>query len=82
MTKSQPMSFIEQTLSNWQYKESGEDTWSSSRPVEATEIYADLLHNEVIPDPFVDLNEKEVQWVAEKDWEYKKVFMLDPMLVL
>lgn len=74
MTKSQPMSFIEQTLSNWQYKESGEDTWSSSRPVEATEIYADLLHNEVIPDPFVDLNEKEVQWVAEKDWEYKTSF--------
>ncbi|RLV86522.1 Beta-mannosidase B [Meyerozyma sp. JA9] len=74
MTKFQPESYVEQTLSNWQYKESGEEAWSSSRPVEATEIYADLLHNKVIPDPFVDLNEKEVQWVAEKDWEYKTSF--------
>jgi beta-mannosidase len=31
-------------------------------------VYLDLLAAGAIPDPFVGLNENEVQWVGEADW--------------
>ena len=34
-----------------------------------------------IPDPFVADNEKRVQWVAESDWEYHRVFTVDPIVL-
>ncbi|MCQ2300390.1 MAG: hypothetical protein MJZ81_09735 [Bacteroidales bacterium] len=33
-------------------------------------IHTDLLHNGLIPDPFVASNEDEVQWVADREWSY------------
>lgn len=36
--------------------------------------FLDLMENGEIPDPFYALNEKAVQWVGEKDWEYKRSF--------
>lgn len=36
--------------------------------------YLDLLRSGKIPDPFYGTNEKDVYWVAEKDWEYRRVF--------
>lgn len=39
--------------------------------------YLDLMANGIIPDPFVGTNEKDLGFVAEKDWEYKKVFSID-----
>jgi len=30
-------------------------------------VHLDLLANKVIPDPFKDLNEKKVRWVAESE---------------
>ncbi|RLV89770.1 Beta-mannosidase B [Spathaspora sp. JA1] len=64
------------TLTNWQYRESGKnEQWRNSRPgVTATEIHPDLLYNQEIPDPFKDMNEKQVQWVGETNWEYRSVF--------
>lgn len=38
--------------------------------------FTDLLNNKAIPDPFFRLNEKEVQWVGEKDWTYTRKFEL------
>ncbi|KAL6833315.1 glycoside hydrolase family 2 protein [Trichoderma sp. SZMC 28015] len=42
-------------------------------PVEKvpTQVHTDLLANKKIPDPFVDLNERAVQWIGDKDWEYQ-----------
>jgi len=39
-------------------------------------IHTDLLKNNVIPDPFFRLNEKDVQWVENCDWVYVKEFEL------
>ena len=41
-------------------------------------IHTDLMANNIIPDPFYDLNEKEVQWVADNEWWYRKEFDLAP----
>ena len=38
--------------------------------------YSDLLNNNLIPDPFVKLNEKETVWVGDKNWLYRKTFKI------
>ncbi|KAF2835387.1 glycoside hydrolase family 2 protein [Patellaria atrata CBS 101060] len=39
-----------------------------------TNIHLDLLAAGRIPDPFVGMNEKDVQWVHDKDWIYSCEF--------
>lgn len=34
-------------------------------------VHTDLLHNNLIPDPFAGVNENLCQWVGEKDWVYQ-----------
>ncbi len=43
-------------------------------------VHTDLLALGRIPDPFVADNEKKVQWVAESDWEYRRIFNVDKAL--
>lgn len=38
--------------------------------------YLDLMDAKLIKDPFYGENEKEVYWVAQRDWKYKKSFTL------
>ncbi|KAL5630057.1 hypothetical protein BROUX41_001663 [Berkeleyomyces rouxiae] len=39
-----------------------------------TNIHLDLLHNGLIPEPFIAKNEALVQWVGEKAWVYRTNF--------
>jgi beta-mannosidase len=59
-------------LSGWKWRRhAAQDEWHTcahSKPI--TEIFTDLLDAKLIPDPFIDDNEKLVQWVGEADWEY------------
>lgn len=65
-------------LSNWQFRQSGRDeNWRNSVPGPIAEVFGDLLYNNEIPDPFIDMNEKQVQWVGESDWEYKCLFRVE-----
>jgi len=41
-------------------------------------VHTDLLALGRIPDPFVADNELHVQWVAERDWEYRLTFQVLP----
>lgn len=68
---------MSKTLSNWWYKQATQSEWTKGRQTPTTEIFADLLANEAIPDPFIDDNEKQVQWVGEADWWYKTEFDVD-----
>ncbi|MBQ7652806.1 MAG: glycoside hydrolase family 2 protein [Clostridia bacterium] len=38
--------------------------------------FLDLMRNGIIPDPFLSTNEKTAQWVHEKDYVYRKTFLL------
>lgn len=67
-------------LSDWLYRQAGTELWKKSKPGSTTQIHADLLHNKEIPDPFLDMNEKEIQWVGETDWEYKSEFFVEKNL--
>lgn len=44
-------------------------------------VHTDLLALDCIPDPFVSDHEKRVQWVAASDWEYRRDFTVDPIVL-
>ena len=37
-------------------------------------VHTDLLAANLIPDPYLDQNEKKVTWIGESDWEYTTTF--------
>ncbi|KXH45179.1 glycosyl hydrolase family 2 [Colletotrichum simmondsii] len=43
-----------------------------------SQVHVALLANKKIPDPFLDMNELAVQWVAEKTWIYRLAFPTPP----
>jgi len=60
---------------DWQFSESGAKMCHAAR-VPGT-IHTDLLENNLISDPFYACNEKDLQWIETKDWEYKTVFQAE-----
>lgn len=44
-------------------------------------VHLDLMRNKKIPDPFFRLNEKEVNWVEEMDWWYRKKFFVEKSFI-
>lgn len=71
---------LEQSLSgNWTFAESGsKDFYPASVP---GTIHTDLIHNNLIPNPFDKCNEKDVQWIARKTWVYKTHFDVSSSLL-
>jgi beta-mannosidase len=57
---------------NWQFKNSKDKNWLPAK-VPGT-VHLDLMNNKLIPDPFKDENEKQVQWVENEDWDYQTSF--------
>ena len=40
-------------------------------------VHTDLLRNGLIPDPFYGCNERDLQWIGEKNWIYTKTFTIN-----
>jgi beta-mannosidase len=60
---------------NWVFKQADDES-GSFLPVAQfpTNVHLDLIHNGLIPDPFMGKNENDVQWIGEKAWVYKTTF--------
>ncbi len=43
-------------------------------------VHRDLLRHGLIPDPFWSTNEAKLQWIEERDWEYRTTFTAAPAL--
>ncbi|MEM0961401.1 MAG: glycoside hydrolase family 2 protein [Bacteroidota bacterium] len=43
--------------------------------------HLDLLAAGRIPDPYVGANERDVQWVGERDWTFRRTFEVPPALL-
>lgn len=56
----------------WHFRQAGGAEWWPAQVPGG--VHTDLLALGRIPDPFVGDNEKAVQWMAESDWEYRRVF--------
>jgi len=37
-------------------------------------VHTDLINNKLIPDPFYSDNERNLQWIGDMEWEYRKIF--------
>ncbi len=61
-------------VAGWEFSRADEGIWRPAT-VPGT-VHTDLLALHLIPDPFVGTNEKAVQWVDKKDWEYRKKWPL------
>ncbi|KIW97477.1 uncharacterized protein Z519_01061 [Cladophialophora bantiana CBS 173.52] len=62
--------------SGWQCRQSDDGSVDAWLPVSKvpTTTHLVLQENARIPDPFIDMNELAVRWVAEKRWTYKTTF--------
>ncbi len=66
-------SLIAQTISqNWKFRQADKTVWYPAAVPGS--IHTDLLKHKLIPDPYYRDNEKLVQWVETKDWEYQTSF--------
>lgn len=59
----------------WEFRQAATQKWLPATVPGG--VHTDLLALGRIPDPFVGDNEKNVQWVAEADWEYRHRFVAD-----
>ncbi len=64
---------------DWEFSEAGEDEWMPAS-VPGT-VHNDLMDNNVIDDPHYRLNENDVQWIENRDWEYRTTFRVDSNLL-
>jgi beta-mannosidase len=64
---------------NWQFKQADTNQWMPAS-VPGT-VHTDLLRNDQIKDPFFRMNENELQWIENKDWEYQTTFTVDAQLL-
>ena len=62
--------------SNWTFKQGARDSPHPYLPANdlPSEVHLDLLKNKKIADPFLDLNELSVRWVADETWTYRGSF--------
>src|SRR5512138_1267692 len=63
----------------WQFRQCGTEEWLPATVPGG--VHTDLLALGKIPDPFVADNELKVMWVAEADWEYRRTFDIDAVLL-
>ncbi|RMA66108.1 beta-mannosidase [Ulvibacter antarcticus] len=63
---------------NWQFSELNSNDWQKAT-VPGT-VQTDLLSFGKIPDSFKLNNEDSIQWISEKNWQYKKVFTISEAL--
>ena len=45
------------------------------------DVHSALIAAGLIPDPYAGRNERDVQWVAERDWAIKRTFDLAPEML-
>ena len=44
-------------------------------------VHTDLIRHGLIPDPFYGRNELDLQWIEERDWDYRLSFTVDASLL-
>jgi beta-mannosidase len=67
------------TRATWSFREAGTKTWLPARVPGC--VHTDLIRNKRIPDPFWAANELGVQWIEERDWEYRAYFSVPASLL-
>lgn len=61
--------------SNWEFHNVEDGRWLPATV--PGNVFSDLVGHKVIPHPFLENNEHDVQWVSEKFWVYQTHFSVD-----
>lgn len=69
LTQSRLLQF--QPEMQWRFRQSEGAEWLNASVPGC--VHTDLIDNKVIAHPFLGTNEKECQWVGEKDWIYESL---------
>jgi beta-mannosidase len=74
----------------WKFRIAAQDIKSSSKPDSSFHhwrsagvpghVHTDLLAHGLIPDPYTEMHEAQLQWIGKAQWEYRMQFDLDPAL--
>lgn len=62
---------------DWQFSKVNDTVWYDAAIPGS--VQSDLIRHGVLPDPFYGTNEKDIQWVEDEDWDYRKTFVLVPI---
>lgn len=68
--------FIQSLTGPWSFRQRDSEEWLPANVPGG--VHTDLLALGKIPDPFVGDNEKKVQWITDRDWEYRRTFTATP----
>nr|WP_294775528.1 glycoside hydrolase family 2 protein [uncultured Flavobacterium sp.] len=60
----------------WQFKSVNNDKYKWFPAKVPGTVHTDLLSNQLIPDPFLGANEKQLQWIENEDWQYQTTFTI------
>jgi beta-mannosidase len=63
----------------WQFRDTTSKTWLAATVPGC--VHTDLLAAGKIPDPFYGINELDLQWIEERDWEYRTTFNVTAALL-
>ncbi|HEY5741386.1 MAG TPA: glycoside hydrolase family 2 protein [Terrimicrobiaceae bacterium] len=63
------------SLTSWAFLEPSSNHWLKAQIPGC--IHSDLFKHERIPDPFWGSNEKDLQWIEERDWNYRCRFVVE-----
>lgn len=61
-------------LDGWQMRAKTSEKWVPAKVPGC--VHSDLLQNNLIQEPYYRTNEKDLQWIDKKDWEYKTTFQI------
>lgn len=64
---------------NWHFKAIDTLDWKTATV--PGNVFTDLLSHQIIEDPFIKNNEEKVQWISNKNWEYKTDFYLSKKIL-
>jgi len=62
--------------SSWKFRDCSGTAWLPAMVPGC--VHTDLLAAKAIPDPFWGTNELRLQWIEERDWEYRAEFVVRP----
>ncbi len=79
-----PVHTTAQTISielnkNWQFRDPKESKWYSAT-VPGT-LHTDMRNILLIPDPYFQDNESQLQWIDKEDWEYRTYFDVEKKIL-
>ncbi len=65
--------------SGWEFRQVPRDAWRHASVPGC--VHTDLLAAGLIDDPFFGTNEHHLQWIENKDWEYRVIFDMPPAFI-